>query len=168
MLRKYDIAPMKLVGYEGSCCFLTYLFVLIPIFSFMPCSFGANACVISDSGDSYFERPGIYFRELIDNTPVLITTIAAIFSILAFNICAISITDRINALARSVCDVMRTVLIWLAAYVVTVTAGENDENYRWESTDGRVIGLQMVGFVVLVLGNLIYNQIIPLKFVNNS
>ena len=52
---------------------------------------------------------------------------------------------------------MSTALIWLAAYVVTVTAGENDENYRWESTDGRVIGLQMVGFVVLVLGNLIYN-----------
>ena len=63
---------------------------------------------------------------------------------------------------------MGTVLIWLAAFVVTVTAGENDENYRWESTDERVIGLQMVGFVILVLGNLIYNQIIPLKCVNNS
>jgi len=63
---------------------------------------------------------------------------------------------------------MGTVLIWLAAFVVTVTAGENDENYRWESTDERVIGLQMVGFVILVLGNLIYNEIIPLKFVNNS
>jgi hypothetical protein len=52
---------------------------------------------------------------------------------------------------------MRTVLIWAVAFVVTVTAGESDENYRWESTDGRVIGLQMVGFIILIMGNLIYN-----------
>ena len=100
MLRKYDIDPLKLVGYGGFYCFLIYLLVLIPIFTFIPCSFGVNACVISDSGDSYFERPGIYLRELFENIPVLTTTIAEIFSILIFNICAISITDRINALAK--------------------------------------------------------------------
>jgi hypothetical protein len=87
---------------------------------------------------------------------------------MVFNICAISITNHINALARSVCDVIRTAVIWLVAFVVTVTAGETQENYQWESTDGRVIAMQLAGFVLLISGNLVYNQIIPVKCIEKE
>ena len=43
---------------------------------------------------------------------------------MVFNITGLSITRYINALARAVCDVSRTVIIWIVGIIVTVTAGE--------------------------------------------
>ena len=140
---------------------MIYTFILV-VCTFIPCPFGSQACVITDGG-SYIERPQVYIRQLGDNIPLLLVCIFEIFSIMAFNICAISITNHINALARSVCDVIRTAVIWLVAFVVTATAGETSENYRWESTDGRIIAMQLSGFLLLISGNLVYNQIIPVK-----
>ena len=52
--------------------------------------------------------------------------------------------------------------MWLAGVVVTVTLGREHPNYRWESLNAIVIVLQLVGFVLLVVGNLIYNEVIRL------
>jgi hypothetical protein len=94
----------------------------------------------------------------------LIFCILGIISIATFNITGVTVTKYINALARSICDVTRTILVWIVGILVTVTAGHIYPNYRWEIVDGLAIGIQLIGFIVLVLGNLIYNGIIKLKF----
>jgi hypothetical protein len=66
----------------------------------------------------------------------------------------------VNAVARSICDVSRTVLIWTVGIIITVTVGVNEENYRWERTQVGAILIQILGFVLLVFGNLIYNQVV--------
>lgn len=71
-------------------------------------------------------------------------------------------TKYINALARSICDVTRTILVWIVGIIVTLTAGATYPNYRWEIVDGLAIGVELLGFGVLVLGNLIYNGIVRL------
>lgn len=71
-------------------------------------------------------------------------------------------TKYINALARSIGDVTRTILVWMVGIIVTLTAGSKYPNYKWELIDGGVIAVQLVGFVILVAGNLIYNGMIKL------
>jgi len=86
-----------------------------------------------------------------------------VFSILTFNTSGSSVTKFISALARSICDVSRTVLIWLVGIIVTVTAGESDPTYKWEALNTGRIVVQLVGFLVLIAGNLLYNNIIKFE-----
>lgn len=74
------------------------------------------------------------------------------------------VTKYISALARSIADVSRTVLVWIISLIITFTAGKNNEKYAWENTNWRAILIELVGFLILVSGNLIYNKIVILPF----
>ncbi len=100
------------------------------------------------------------------NGLLLFFCILGVFSIATFNVTGVTVTKYINALARSICDVTRTVIVWIVGIIITVSAGVNKPNYRWELIDGAAIGIQLIGFGVLILGNLIYNKIIRLPFLS--
>ena len=85
-----------------------------------------------------------------------------VFSIATFNITGVTVTKYINALARSIGDVTRTILVWGIGLIITVSAGSTYPNYKWELLNGGAIALELLGFVVLVCGNLVYNQIIKI------
>lgn len=93
---------------------------------------------------------------------MLFFCILGIFSIATFNITGVTVTKYINALARSIGDVTRTILVWGIGLLITITAGSKYPNYKWELLDGGAIALELLGFVVLVTGNLVYNQIIKI------
>lgn len=90
--------------------------------------------------------------------------ILGVFSIATFNVTGVTVTKYINALARSIGDVTRTILIWIVGIIVTVTAGATHPNYKWELTDPVAIVIQLIGFVILIGGNLVYNQMVKLPF----
>ena len=48
-----------------------------------------------------------------------------------FNASAVTVSKHISPLVRSICDVSRTLVIWLVGIIVTVTIGKNKENYKW-------------------------------------
>jgi hypothetical protein len=58
--------------------------------------------------------------------------------------------------------VSRTLLVWIVSLIITFTAGKTNTNYRWENRNWRAIILELVGFLILVSGNLIYNKIVIL------
>ncbi len=45
--------------------------------------------------------------------------ILGIFTISAFNVFGITVTQKVNALARSIADVTRTVVVWLFGLILT-------------------------------------------------
>lgn len=63
LLAKYHIEPLEMVGYEGMFGLLAEL-ILITITTFIPCSFGIDACVFSNAGMPFIEIPGQYFSEI--------------------------------------------------------------------------------------------------------
>lgn len=73
-------------------------------------------------------------------------------------------TKYINALARSICDVTRTVIVWTVGIIVTVTAGSVYPNYVWEQTYVWAIVVELLGFCILIGANMIYNKLIKLPF----
>jgi hypothetical protein len=161
LLTKYHLDPLEVVGYEGLFGLCGYL-VLLPIITFIPCSFGAEACVFTEQGFPFLERPFAYFSEAFSNGGLLFFCILGIFSIATFNITGVTVTKYINALARSIGDVTRTILVWGIGIIITVTAGATYPNYKWELLNGGAIALELLGFVILVSGNLVYNQIIKI------
>lgn len=87
-----------------------------------------------------------------------------VFTIAIFNICGVSVTKHISSLARSIVDVTRTVIVWIISIIITKTYGVNNEFWRWEIVEIGPILVELLGFVILVCGNLIYNKIIILPF----
>ncbi len=99
---------------------------------------------------------------------LLLFVILGIFSIATFNITGVTVTKYINAVARSIGDVSRTVLVWIVGIIVTVTAGATRPNFQWELVKTGAILVQLLGFFVLVSGNLIYNKILKLPFLETK
>lgn len=121
---------MQVVGYEGLFAFSAYM-VFLPICSYIPCNFGVDACVFDDQGFSFLDKPFQYFIQLSRNPALLFFCILGIFSISIFNIAGVTVTKNINALARTVADVSRTIIIWGVGLIVTATAGSIYVNYQW-------------------------------------
>jgi hypothetical protein len=103
------------------------------------------------------ERPDSYFAAIFSNVSILFFVILGIFSIATFNIAGVSVTKYINALARSIGNVTRTILVWGVGIIVTVTAGATHSNFVWEIIGAGAILVELLGFLILIAGNLVYN-----------
>jgi hypothetical protein len=57
-----------------------------------------------------------------------------------------------------------SILVWIVGLMITLTAGQQDKTYIWESVEWRNILLLFVGFILLILGNLVYNKIVKLPW----
>jgi hypothetical protein len=163
LMTKYHIEPLQMVGYEGLFGLAIQL-VIVLVMSFVPCNFGIQACVMRDSGMPFFENPVAYFSQATSNGFLFFFIVISIASMATFNVTGVTVTKYINALARSIADATRTILVWVLGIIVTATAGSSKPNYIWELTSVGAILVQLLGFIFLIFGNLIYNKILKLPF----
>eukprot|EP00123_Amoebidium_parasiticum_P012531 comp21422_c0_seq1/m.29529 comp21422_c0_seq1/g.29529 ORF comp21422_c0_seq1/g.29529 comp21422_c0_seq1/m.29529 type:complete len:430 (-) comp21422_c0_seq1:524-1813(-) len=133
---KYEVAALQAVGLEGLWGIII-LAVALPIFQFA--SFSGKP--IEDSVDAALQI-GHSWQLLVGN-------LGSIFSIAFFNFFGISVTKQLSATHRTTIDSCRTILIWMVSLLL-----------GWE----HFIGLQVVGFVILVSGTFLYNEVLPLPF----
>ncbi|XP_033859880.1 solute carrier family 35 member F6-like [Acipenser ruthenus] len=132
---KHDVHPLRAVGTEGFFGFVTLSLLLIPMYYIPAGHFGNNPRqVLEDSLDAFCQ---------IGNQPMIVLALLGnIISIAFFNFAGISVTKEINATTRMVLDSLRTVVIWAVSLAV-----------GWE----RFHGLQVLGFIVLLVGAALYN-----------
>merc|ERR1719240_1775461 len=105
---------------------------------------GLNATGIESSQEAFYQ--------ITHSTPLLISVLASIASIAFFNWSGVTVTQKASATARSTVDCSRTILIWMAELLL-----------RWNTFSV----LQLVGFVILAAGTLIYNRIIVIASLEN-
>lgn len=86
--------------------------------------------------------------QITHNWKIATATGGTILSIAFFNYAGISVTKEISATSRMVLDSVRTVVIWIFSLAI-----------GWQVFQA----LQLGGFVVLVLGMCLYNDIIILQ-----
>ncbi|KAI4125488.1 MAG: hypothetical protein LQ338_004214 [Usnochroma carphineum] len=141
ILENYALEPLKVVGWEGIFGFLVTLIGMIVLHL---------AVGRTDAGrNGYFDmREG--WREITQYRVIAVTSVLIMFSIGGFNFFGLSITRSVSATARSIIDTCRTLFIWI------VSLGLGWETFKW---------LQIVGFVLLVYGTFLFNDIVrpPLK-----
>lgn len=141
ILRKNHIHPLKLVGFEGMFG-LIYNTVLIAIANQIPCDVNnVQAC----NANGKVEDIASAVRGIFSHSGLLSWVIIAMVSLGLTNFFAMSVTKIASALTRAVLTITTLVLIWV--YNLTVN---HDKFYP----------LQLVGFIILIIGNLIYQKVL--------
>jgi len=163
-IKQYDVNPFQLVGFEGLSGVTIYTILLI-IFQNVKCNdwnydLKTGICFGSDDPETkrdwYIEDTLFAFEQMRDSLALLLVYIFYVVSIALYNIVGINLTKLVSSTARAVVDTVRTVFIWVFFLFIHPVPG-TEENFYW---------LQLVGFILLVLGSLIYNEIVELHFWN--
>nr|XP_045620292.1 solute carrier family 35 member F6-like [Procambarus clarkii]XP_045620293.1 solute carrier family 35 member F6-like [Procambarus clarkii] len=139
---KYNVAPLQVVGWEGVFGFLTLTMLLVPMYYIPAGKFSGNdRGVLEDSIDAFVQ---------LSNSGLLVGAIILnVVSIAFFNFAGVSVTKEISATTRMVLDSIRTLVIWLVSLAL------HWQNFQY---------LQPIGFVVLVVGMMLYNDVVILPF----
>lgn len=132
-LAKYRVPALLGVGLEGMWGLLLSA-IALPLLSVVK---GSDGLAI----DSLFSA----FREISHSWQLQASTVGSIVSIAFFNFFGLSVTKSLSGAARAAIDACRTILIWLFSVQV-----------GWE----RFHGLQVVGFMILVAGTSMYNELL--------
>jgi len=158
-MKNYKCHPLKAVGWEGVWGASLYLILLI-IFQFVPCDAAGSltpyTCSQDDSadvGNSWrLENTAFAFRQMGNDGLLLFYVIFYICSIAVFNFVGISVTKYASSPARAVIDTVRTIFVWLFFLMPFIGLCQR-ESFAY---------VQLIGFVLLVIGTVIYNEVLIL------
>lgn len=134
VLGKMEVPALMAVGFEG-------FWGVILLSTILPCMYliKINGDRIEDSYDAMVQ---------VYHSPELFLAIMwSVFSIAFFNFFGISVTKYLSATHRTTIDSCRTLFVWIVSMAI-----------GWED----FIPLQLVGFVLLVMGTFLYNKVINL------
>jgi len=137
-----DIPALQAVGWEGFFGFFVLSVLLVPMYFIqVPDRFTNNPRhVAEDAIDAFY---------MIKNNLMLLVPIGGtIVSIAFFNFAGISVTKEMSATTRMVLDSVRTMVIWAVSLII------GWQNFHY---------LQVVGFVNLLFGMCVYNNIIVMR-----
>lgn len=145
LLGGYYLDPFKTVGTEGMWG-LCYYLALLPVFQWITCPVpGEGLAALCNYGR--LEDSAFAFKQMAANPVIIVEYIGIICSISLFNVFGISTTKYASAAQRSTIDTSRTVLIWVCSCSFL------GEPFLWQ---------EIPGFISLVAGTLIYNEIVEL------
>jgi len=157
-MKKYDCPPLKAVGWEGVWGATFYIVFLI-IAQNIPCTapvgtennFATLICAFNEHGEYFVEDTLFAFRQLGANGSLLFYAILYTCSIGVFNFVGITISKVLSSPARAVLDTIRTIVVWLF-FIFPIVDKCHREQFQL---------LQLIGFIFLILGTVIYNEILP-------
>lgn len=132
---KFNVNPLEVVGNEGLWGASVTTVLLFIVYWIAP---------IREHDNSLDAAYQIY------NSPALAgALILSIFSIAFLNYFGISVTKYLSATHRTTIDATRVILVWLVSLLVKW------ETFQW---------LQLVGFLILLCGTSIFNEIVHFPF----
>ncbi|KAI9032682.1 hypothetical protein CLU79DRAFT_157644 [Phycomyces nitens] len=140
IMMKYKVTPLKAVGLEGTFGLLSVLMAM-PILDLL----------LGNQHPFFSISKG--FHDFFDNPVVWQTGLAISFSIAFFNWFGLSITSSVSATSRSTIDACRTLFIWMVSLYL-----------GWEQFSG----IQVVGFVVMVIGTFYFNGVLRWPLVKSD
>lgn len=142
---RMDIPPLEMVGYEGVFGLAILSVLLIPL-NFIPT---IPALENSNAGGTLEDTPDA-FSQIGNNALLFMPIIGLMLSIAFYNYAGISLTKEINATTRMVLDSIRMIVVWVFALSV------GWQTFHW---------MQIVGFIFLMAGMCVYNNIIVGKVI---
>eukprot|EP00727_Mastigamoeba_balamuthi_P013848 m51a1_g9086 putative transmembrane protein c2orf18 homolog (414) ;mRNA; f:40357-41826 len=151
LVHKNHYHPLQVAGTEGCFGLILMVFIVLPITYCVP---GSNP---SSMRHGSYDNVIDCFLMMIHNVPLTFFILVYICSDAMFNFFGISISKYLSAVHRTIVDACRSILVWIwqlfAFYCINERFGEEWTKY---ST------IQVAGFVLLILGAVIYNGILRL------
>jgi len=145
LLGDYYLSPLKVVGWEGIWGVGLFLLIL-PALQFIPCHI-KDIC-----HNGVFEDSVFAIKQAFHNPFTLIMLICSVIFIAAYNGFGVTITKHMSATSRTTLKQTRIVLVWL---FFLCYQGKGHETFK---------PLQLVGFIILVTGIMLYNEILIIPF----
>ncbi|KAH0576292.1 Transmembrane domain-containing protein [Spironucleus salmonicida] len=142
-LRKIQTIGLVGVGNEGGWGILVYA-VLLPIFNHFPDPF-------SDVAGKPFEDCAEWAYQMKISAPEILLHFAYPIFVLGFNFTGMEITNHVSAATRTTFDACRTILVWIISFMV-----------GWEKWNTGSTLTRFVGFILVTMGVLIYNNVVKL------
>lgn len=147
LLGDYYLDPLKVVGLEGMWGIIFWC-ILLPILQQISCE-PSQFCPYGKVEDTVRA-----YHDFGANGLLIALSVCICLSIALFNSFGVSVTKNASAAQRSTIDTSRTVLIWIFFMTVPIY-GEYLEHF---------LTLQLFGFIFLVIGTLVFNEIVVLPF----
>ena len=141
LLKKYKVPPLQAVGWEGLFGFVIVCLLLLPMY-LVP--WHVSFSVVSQT-QPRFEDIADAITMIGNNLSILVCSLVVVVSIAVFNFAGLTVTITWNATTRMVLDNARTVSIWIVSLI-----------FKWEKAQP----LQPIGYILLLMGILIYYDII--------
>lgn len=142
------IHPLRMVGLEGMFGIL-YTTLAIIVANNISCDATSDTCNPNGTVEDFAGA----MRAIFGRPLLLMWVLLGMFSLGFFNFFGMSVTKHVSSLARAILLITTTVIIW----VYNLIAFEDSHFYV----------VQLIGFMVLVTGNLIYQRIIKIPALEN-
>lgn len=147
IMDRAEVDPKRFIAAEGVFGTLTTTLLLFITANVRCTSF--DMCGNNETLDS----PSLAMIELFRNLPLFFYTLLSVFSIMVFNLTGLYLTKYVSSIFRVIIDSIRTISVWFFAVL-----------FGFEKLKLGSFIMQIIGFMLLILGNLIYNEIIVLRF----
>jgi drug/metabolite transporter (DMT)-like permease len=172
LLKKRNYHTTNVVFMEGFWGCLIMISVVLPITYLTPDApvvgppyTNASNATINPAIQIYHENSIDAMFQLSKNSTLLILELCIIVSIASFNIFGLSVTKSLSAVHRTLIDTCRTIFVWGVQVLLYLIDPITFANVGEKLTIYSLV--QLFGFIFLIMGTLIYNQIIKLPFLFN-
>eukprot|EP00403_Amphidinium_massartii_P004107 CAMPEP_0178377360 /NCGR_PEP_ID=MMETSP0689_2-20121128/3878_1 /TAXON_ID=160604 /ORGANISM="Amphidinium massartii, Strain CS-259" /LENGTH=359 /DNA_ID=CAMNT_0019997411 /DNA_START=119 /DNA_END=1195 /DNA_ORIENTATION=+ len=148
LVKDIDLPAMTTVGLEGVWGAVLMMLIAFPIVNLLP---GSDHGQLEDDMDA--------IALLGSSRPLFSMVMLFTFSCMTYNMAGIAVTEALSAVHRVMLEALRTGIIWIFGLSVHYFVDENSlfgevwTPYSW---------LEALGFVLLMLGQGIYNKMVPL------
>jgi drug/metabolite transporter (DMT)-like permease len=152
LLRDLDMAPLRVVGFEG--IFGTIMMVLIAC----PLAYVVPGSDYSTMPHNSLENTIDSFICLFNSWPLLTAVLLFCLAVLLYNCYGMLITDSFSAIDRTIFEAVRTACIWVVNLIIHVIWPMSPYGEIWSVWSW----LELGGFLLLFSSTLIYNAIIKI------
>ena len=159
ILKGCSVHPLKAVGLEGMWGVLCYI-ILLFIFYFIRCEgwpdfLKEGVCIEYPKKVFRFENAIFALQQIYDSGALKGYLTLYIISIAFFNFSGLTISKFVSSTSRTVVDTLRTIIIWVFFLTMPFVPENTKETFSW---------LQLLGFSILILGGVIYNEILVIPY----
>ena len=102
-----------------------------------------------------FENAIFAVKQIYESTQLKCFLCLYILSIAFFNFSGLTISKNVSSTARTIVDTIRTIVIWVFFLTMPFVPEDTKETFSW---------LQLLGFSILILGGVIYNEILVIPY----
>ncbi|XP_060601904.1 solute carrier family 35 member F6-like [Ruditapes philippinarum] len=149
LLKSRNLHPLHYVGLRGVYGLAIMTLIILPAVYFIP---GGNT-------DGRFENSIDALYQITNSTKLLSFCLLYLIAVAIYNITSIAVMRSLSAVHKTLIDACRTIMVWAAG--MTIYYGF-DKNFG-EPFDKYYGILQIDGFLFLVIGTLIYKNVLELR-----
>ena len=145
-----DVSAMAMVGMEGLWGSALMTGIFLPLFQ--------SVIKGADVGGVY-ENTSDTLEMITNSSSLQWLLLIQFMSVFVYNVCGVMVTQQASAVHHTFLDSTRTVFVWIASVAVYYHP-TSDRSFGEPLTYWSIV--EFLGFVILIVGECIYDQLIPL------